>query len=114
MPDARIRRVSLRVGRGQCPITLARAIPLEHIARDSLLPLITPHLTPNLGSVEILGVGDRIAVTDLESNIAHVIEVIHELDVLPRQVLIELKIIQLSYNDDHSMGIDRRQNSHRV
>jgi len=81
-------------------------IELQHIATEEMVPKVTPHLTPTIGSAELLGVGDRIAVTDLPSRIPALKELIANLDVPRRQVLMEVKVLQVSHSEETSTGID--------
>ena len=83
----------------------ARTYRLDYAQPDALLPTVQGSLSP-LGKaiayapLRTLVVEDRPDVLDLLD------ELIAELDVPPRQVLIEAQIIQAELSDDLSFGID--------
>ncbi len=49
---------------------------------------------------------DVLVVTDLEANVARVAEIIKQVDVRPKQVLVEATILDVQLNDDTSLGVD--------
>lgn len=53
-----------------------------------------------------LGGGDAIVVTDDSDRVRRMAEVLREVDVRPRQVLIEATILRASLNEDNALGID--------
>jgi general secretion pathway protein D len=100
----RIRRLLELIDRQ--PESETVVLPLQYVGTDSLLGVVAAHLTEGVGGVELLGGRDRIAITDLPSRIPSLKELVSDLDVSPRQVLMEVKILRVSYSDKTSVGIN--------
>jgi type IV pilus assembly protein PilQ len=49
---------------------------------------------------------DVLVVTDLDENVKRVAEIIRQVDVRPKQVLVEATILDVQLNDDTSLGVD--------
>ncbi len=81
-------------------------IALDHLATPPMIEALTPHLTKDIGKAELLGSGQSIAITDLSAKIPELRELVEAMDVLPQQVLIEVKILQVAYSDETSVGIN--------
>jgi len=81
-------------------------ISLENAGNEELLNAVLPHLTEGVGGAELLGLGEEIAITDLPSRMPFFRELVSHLDVSPQQVLMEVKILQVSYSDETSVGIN--------
>ncbi|MFC1572251.1 hypothetical protein ACFL6M_01505 [Candidatus Eisenbacteria bacterium] len=81
-------------------------LPLQFTGNDALQSAVSAHLTAGIGSVELLGGGDRIAITDLPNKIGPLADLVYTLDVSPKQVLIEVKILQVTHSDETMVGIN--------
>ena len=81
-------------------------VPLQNVAGAALLEKLQPHVTPGLGKVEILGTGDRIAITDLASQLPLLQALVSDFDATPRQVLMEVKILAVACSDENMVGIN--------
>jgi type II secretory pathway component GspD/PulD (secretin) len=81
-------------------------MPLQYAGNDSLVRRILPHLTAGIGDAELLGTGDRIALVDIPSRMQADSQLVADLDAAPKQVLMEVKILQVSYSDENSVGIN--------
>lgn len=49
---------------------------------------------------------DKLVITDYEENLAHVAALLKEIDVRPKQVLVEATILQVTLDDESSLGVD--------
>ncbi len=100
-------RVALLVAEIDKPRDTVRVvIPLSYMASETMGAAITPHLTEGLGLVEVVGGGTKIAITDLPSKIEALTRMVKDLDVMPRQVLIEVKILQVSRSNEQMSGVN--------
>jgi len=63
-------------------------------------------LTPNIGQVKYDERSNRLVVTDAESNMERIKQVIKAFDIKEKQVLIEAKILQVILSNQHKFGID--------
>lgn len=79
---------------------------LDSLDGKQLAERLQPLMTPEIGTVQVLGTGDRVRITDRPGQMEAVREIIHNLDVPKRQVLMEVKIIQVSFANRTSVGID--------
>jgi type IV pilus assembly protein PilQ len=103
---------------------VARLFRLNYIAPTDLLPMIEPLLseagkiaaTPepeegiatsseNAGGVGLAG-PDAIMVFDYPSRIREIEKVIRDVDVRPKQVLVEATILRAQLGEDNALGID--------
>jgi len=105
----------------------SRVFRLTYITATAAKALITPLMTPIVGKVSVtppastglggetgipdtegdaLATGDILVVTDYEERLDAIAEVLRDLDVRPRQVLIETTILRATLNEDNALGID--------
>jgi len=110
----------------------ARIFRLTYLNAASAKDLITPLLTPDVGKVSLtppagkgLGTGgstatsgvpdtqgdasagvDAILVTDYSDRLEQIARVLADLDVRPKQVLVEATILRATLNEDNALGID--------
>ena len=63
-------------------------------------------LTPDIGQVKYDERSNRLVVTDAQSNMEKIRQVIKAFDVKEKQVLIEAKILQVVLSKQHKFGID--------
>jgi len=68
--------------------------------------LLKEHLTAGVGEISLDERTNKVIVTDLEPHFAKIEEVLKELDVKPRVISVEVKIVELTTDDDHAMGIN--------
>ena len=81
-------------------------IQLSYMAPETMVAAITPHLSEGIGLAELVGGGGQIAITDLPSRIDALRAMVAELDVSQRQVLIEVKILQVSKSNEQMTGVN--------
>jgi type IV pilus secretin PilQ/predicted competence protein len=109
----------------------SRIFKLTYINAASAQALLQPMLTPNVGKVSVtpaasrgLGGGgstgtgvkdtegdalaspDTLLITDYTDRLEEVARVLAQLDVRPKQVLIEATILRATLNEDNALGID--------
>jgi type II secretory pathway component GspD/PulD (secretin) len=106
VPETQARLAELVELLDRQPTTETAILPLQNAGTDSLLQVLGTHLSEGVGSAELLGCGDRLAVTDLPSKIPGIKQLVADLDVAPKQVLIEAKILQVSHSDETNTGIN--------
>lgn len=58
------------------------------------------------GDIKIDEVSNKLIITDYESNISKIKELIQSVDVAPKQILIEAKIIDITSSDLRSLGLE--------
>ncbi|MCG8406516.1 MAG: secretin and TonB N-terminal domain-containing protein [Phycisphaerales bacterium] len=109
------RRIETRVYR----LSYMNAKAVKEIVEESMLSkigkvAITPFVEKGLGSQEPVEVNkgdeaasaDMLIITDYADILDEVEKVIRQLDVRPRQVLIEATILRATLNEDNALGID--------
>lgn len=87
------------------PLT-TKVYSLQYATADTLKDKLSEMLTKNVGSLRIDERTNKIAITDLEEKIPMFDKVISEFDEKHREVLIEAKILQITLDDEYSMGIN--------
>jgi type IV pilus assembly protein PilQ len=82
-----------------------RIFKLNYADMDEVEKVIT-QLINESAKITLYKPGKTLIIEDVPENLDHVEKVLKALDVPPRQVLIETKILQVRLNDDTSLGID--------
>lgn len=106
VPETHARLRTLQAAIDRPPQTQRVVVPLQYAGTDSLVTLVRNHLTPGIGTVDLLGNNDRLAITDLPSRVDAIKDLITQLDVSARQVLMEVKILSVAYSDEKNIGIN--------
>lgn len=75
-------------------------------AEYSFEDILKPFLSGNEASLTIMRTEDLIIVTDYPRNLAMIEEILSHIDRRPRQVLLEVTILQLTLDDQHELGVD--------
>ena len=78
---------------------------LNYVDIDEVEKVITK-LVSESGKLTVYKPEKTLIVEDMPRNLAKVKKVLKSLDIPPRQVLIEAKILEIRLNDDTSLGID--------
>lgn len=107
--------------------SVSRVFRLSYMNAAAAKDLITPLLTPDVGKIATtppanVGLGgetgipdttgnalagtDILIVSDYEDRMEEIAKVIKDLDVRPRQVLVEATILRAALNEDNTLGID--------
>lgn len=81
-------------------------IPLQHAWSDSLLETLRAYMTEGAGQALLIKGGNELSLTDVPGSMPFLRELVDKLDVLPQQVLIEVKILQVSFGTTESIGIN--------
>jgi type IV pilus assembly protein PilQ len=79
---------------------------LQYAKVDDLKDRLDEMLTKNIGSLRIDVRTNKVAITDLKSNMPAFDKVIHAFDERHKEVIIEAKILQVTLNDDYNTGIN--------
>lgn len=87
------------------PLT-TKVYELQYAVADTLKDKLSEMLTKNIGSLRIDERTNKIAITDLEGKMPVFDKVIEAFDEKHREVLIEAKILEITLNDQYSMGIN--------
>lgn len=93
--------------------TVIRSVELHYTTADTVQVALQDMLTP-VGSVHMLSsdVADHrkarevIIIEDVESNVDRLLRFIHEIDVAPRQVMIEAYVLQVDLKDEDRHGVN--------
>jgi len=81
-------------------------IALKHAWSDTLLAVFQDYLTPGAGQAALLNGGRDLSLTEVSGRLPFLRGLVQQLDVLPDQVLIEVKILQVSFGGTESIGIN--------
>lgn len=73
---------------------------------DSLAEQLKPHLTPDIGQIYAERRARKLVVVDFPPSVSRIADLVGQLDVPMRQVLLEAKIIQVSTSRELRSGID--------
>jgi len=79
---------------------------LNYAKAGDLKDKLQEMLTKGVGKMQIDERTNKIVVTDLESNIPKIEEVVTAFDTMPQQVLIEAKIMEITLDDHIQLGVD--------
>ena len=67
---------------------------------------ITKVLTKDIGTMEVDERTNKLVVTDLPHNMQRIRDLIADFDAKTKEVLIEVKIVEITLNDDYAMGVN--------
>jgi type IV pilus assembly protein PilQ len=82
-----------------------RIFKLKYADIDEVKKVVDKLVTES-ANIEFYRPAKTVIVEDISKNLDQIEKVLEALDVPPRQVLIETKILQVRLNDDSSLGID--------
>lgn len=94
-------RAELQRGYLETKIFDASLIDIKNLGQ-----VITPLLTPGIGRFTIDQQSAKIIVSDISDNLDKIEMFFKELSALPRQVEIEIKIVQVGLEDGNEMGVN--------
>jgi hypothetical protein len=103
--------ISRRQARQQAEETVTIAIPIQYINADSIRQAISGLLTPTIGRVTVNSASNSLLVTDTESAVARVRDIVPQLDVKTPQVDITATI---AFIDRTALAARRSTASWRV
>ena len=93
--------------------TITRVIPtvteifdLRHARVDDIKSEVTEALTKDVGSLRSDSRTNKLVISDLPHNMEKIRKLIDAFDTITRQVFIESKIIEVTFDDDFYMGVD--------
>lgn len=86
------------------PIT--KVFTLKYADPEKMLEKVKENLTEGIGSVEMDKRSMKIVVTDIPPKVEQISKMIKSFDEKSREVLIEAKIVEVSLNRAHKLGID--------
>jgi len=81
-----------------------RTYKIDHVTVEAVLQTVTAFLSPSGKAVQ--SPGKLLVVQDAPAYLKAIERIIRDLDVPPLQVLITVKILTVTHNDDQSIGID--------
>ncbi|NQT89787.1 MAG: hypothetical protein HQ558_00845 [Candidatus Omnitrophica bacterium] len=79
---------------------------LQYASAEVLKDKLTEMLTKNVGSLRIDERTNKVVITDLVDKMPEFDKLIAEFDTKHKEVLIEAKILQITLEDEHRMGIN--------
>lgn len=85
--------------------TRIRSFKVQYSEPKAVADILTKHLS-RFGKITPLPDRRMLVVEDLPEFLERVDRVLQEVDVAPRQILVEAKILEIALNDDESFGID--------
>jgi type II secretory pathway component GspD/PulD (secretin) len=85
--------------------TRIRSFKIQYSEPKAVADILTKHLS-RFGKITPLPDRRMLVVEDLPEFLERVDRVLQEVDVAPRQILVEAKILEIALNDDESFGID--------
>jgi type II secretory pathway component GspD/PulD (secretin) len=88
------------------PPTVTKVFDLKYATAEDLRDNITEELTENIGKIRIDDRTNKIVVTDLETKMGRISEMITAFDEKTPQVLIEAKIVSVKVTDQLRLGIN--------
>jgi len=83
-----------------------RVIPVNYAKASELLPVLTPLLTPQRGSIRSDQRANLLIATDTPARINEVQKVVERLDQPTPQVLIDVKFIEITEGETDTQGTD--------
>ena len=84
----------------------SRIFELRHVKARDLAPRVQEFLTRNVGRIEFGGRETGLTVEDTPQRLGEIARHIEELDKPAREVLLEVKILQIILNDENRQGVD--------
>jgi len=100
-----INQISEAIERLDSP-TATRVFELKYAKAADLKTKISETLTRGVGTMQIDERTNKIIVTDLEKKLGELQEMVTAFDEKLQQVLIESKIVQITLDDKHKLGVD--------
>ena len=79
---------------------------LSYAKAEEISNKIAEVLTPGLGTMKFDERSNKIVVSDTARKISEVDDIITAFDQKDKEVLIEAKILQITLNDEHKLGVD--------
>jgi len=86
--------------------TATKVFELKYAKAADLKAKVSESLTRGVGTMQIDERTDKIIVTDLEKKLGEIQEMVNAFDEKLQQVLIESKIVQITLDDKHKLGVD--------
>ncbi len=86
--------------------TVTKVFDLKYTTAEDLRDNITGELTENIGRIRIDDRTNKIIVTDLETKMGRISEMISAFDEKAPQVLIEAKMVSVKVTDQLRLGVD--------
>src|SRR3989344_5446817 len=79
---------------------------LGYAKAEDISTKVSEVLTPAIGSMKFDERSNKVVISDTEQALTKTRKIIEAFDEKDKQVLIEAKIIQITLNDEHKMGVD--------
>lgn len=79
---------------------------LSYIKAENIIKIITSMLTSDVGKVDSDPSFNKVIITDTEQNMERIRKVIVSLDKYEKEVLVEARIMQVTFKEGQSTGID--------
>ncbi len=86
--------------------TITKAIKLNYAEPETLLSMVEKMLTPDVGNVASDERARHIIVTDVPVVVEQISQLVHELDIAVKQVVIETMVVDVLLNDEAETGVD--------
>jgi general secretion pathway protein D len=90
----------------QPSLTETQVFVLAHADPAVMVTAIKPELTPEIGRMHQDEATSKIIVTDFPAVLDYIAEIIQDLDIMTPEVMIEVKMIQVSLSDRFRMGVN--------
>ncbi len=89
------------------PRAAAAGIPAHELqGLEEYQKMLTPHITPGKGRIEVSNRLNTLAITDTKENISHVQKILHLIHCPDAPIMIEAKVVELRWDKDLQVGLE--------
>lgn len=81
-------------------------VELKHRSADEIAAVLRPLLSENKGSIEVNTEEQSLTIIDTRTKLQELKKRIDQLDQPERKIVLEVRIIQIILNDEHTKGVD--------
>ncbi|MCA9404390.1 MAG: hypothetical protein KC897_11450 [Candidatus Omnitrophica bacterium] len=81
-------------------------VEIKHRDAEDIAATLRPFLSENKGSIEVNAEAKSLTIIDTRTNLQEFRKKIEKLDQPERKIVLEVRIIQIILNDEHTKGVD--------